>query len=114
MMATAPPTMPITAPSASPASMVVVGRLGKNVVAVNANDNSTRDQTITHATMFCRTVFTHGPSTARSLHSQTRNTVADGSKTPARACTPWVTQPRMWLGLHATAADTARSNAYPP
>src|SRR5580693_745181 len=74
MMATAPPTMPITAPPASPASMVVVGRLGKNVVAVNASDNSTRDHTITHATMFCRTVFTHGPSTARSLHSKTRNT----------------------------------------
>lgn len=64
-----------------------------------------------HAAMFCRTVFTHGPSTARSLHSNTRKTVAEGSSTPASACTPWVTRPRMWSGLKETAADTASSTA---
>ena len=110
MIAAAPPTMPTAAPAASPASMVPVDRPGKKVVAVNASDNSTRDHTMIHATMFCRKVFTHGPSTARSLQSKTRNTVAEGSRTPASACTPWVTRPRMWSGLNATAADTARSS----
>jgi hypothetical protein len=46
------------------------------------------------ATAFSHGRFTHGPSTALSLHSRTRNTAADGSSTPARACTPSVIRPR--------------------
>ncbi|PQM49629.1 hypothetical protein C1Y40_00148 [Mycobacterium talmoniae] len=84
---------------------------GNKVTVVNASESSTSAHTMTQATTFCRTVLTHGPSTGRSLHSSTKNTVAEGSSTPARACTPWVIRPSTWSGLNATAADTASSAA---
>ena len=55
--------------------------------------------------------FTHGPSTSRSLHSKTRNTAADGSSTPASACTPSVISPSGAPGMSTTVAATARKKA---
>ena len=58
-------------------------------------------------------VLTQGPSTGLSLHNSTRNTVAEGSSTPARACTPWVIRPSTGSGRNDTAAETVSSTAYP-
>ncbi len=97
-IAVTPPTLPTAVPTASPAPMAAADNRRKNVVAVNASDNSTNDHTVIHAMMFWRRVFTHGPGSARSLQSRTRNTVAEGSRTPASACTPWVTQAENVVG----------------
>ena len=106
-----PPSTPTATPAPKPHSSCPAVRFGKNVAAVSASDNSTNAQTITPAMMFCRMVLTHGPNTALSLHSSTRNTVADGSSTPASACTPWVSSPSTWSGLNDTAAATANNAA---
>src|SRR5262249_6812802 len=58
---------------------------GSSVVTTRMNDNSSKMLTITVATMLSHIGLTHGPSTSRSLHSNTRNTVALGSRTPASA-----------------------------
>ena len=52
-----------------------------------------------------------GPRTARSLHSSSRNTVADGSSTPASAWTPSMIRPSGAPGMSTMAAATAISAA---
>ena len=50
--------------------------------------------------------FTHGPSTALSLHKSRRNTEAEGSSTPARACTTMVMMPKGARGMSTIAPAT--------
>ena len=56
---------------------------------------------------FSQRPFTHGPSTALSLQSSSRNTVALGSSTPASVCTASVSSPSGAPGVSTIAAATA-------
>jgi len=47
---------------------------------------------------FNHRLLIHEPGTWRSLHFNNRNTVADGSSTPARVCTPSVSRPERGPG----------------
>ena len=49
----------------------------------------------------------HGPRTALSLHSSSKNTAAEGRSTPARACTPTVIRPSGACGMSTMPAATA-------
>ena len=53
--------------------------------------------------------LTHGPSTAWSVHSSSRYTVALGSSTPARAWTPSVSSPSGEPGISTIVAAPAIS-----
>ncbi len=57
-------------------------------------------------------VLTQGPSTARSLQSMSRNTVAAGSSTPARTWTPSVISPSGEPGRSTMTAAPPISAAY--
>ena len=59
---------------------------------------------------FSRFELTHGPSTALSLHSNSRKTVALGSSTPASVCTASVSRPSGLPGI-STSAAAARNDA---
>src|SRR5262245_50961306 len=56
-------------------------------------------------------LLTQGPRTARSLHSNSRNTVAAGSSTPARTWTPSVISPSGEPGMSTIAAAAQISAA---
>ncbi len=60
---------------------------GNIVLAIRISESSTSTATITLAIAFNHGGFDHGPNTSRSLQSNSRNTVALGSNTPASACT---------------------------
>ncbi len=62
---------------------------------------------MTLATAFSQGLLTHGPSTARSLHSSSRKTVALGSSTPASACTAVTISPSGALGISTIPAARA-------
>ncbi len=51
--------------------------------------------------------FTHGPSTSRSLHNSSRNTLALGNSRPASACTAVVINPSGAPGISTMAAAAA-------
>ena len=63
------------------------------------------------ASTFSQRGFTHGPSTSRSLQSSSRNALALGSSTPARAWTAVVIRPSGAPGMSTMAAATATSAA---
>jgi hypothetical protein len=56
------------------------------------------------ARTFSQRGFIHGPSTSGSLHSSSRNTLALGSRMPARAWTAVVSRPRGVPGIRTIAA----------
>jgi hypothetical protein len=58
---------------------------GNTVVVMRMSDRTSRTETMRVAIAFNQGRLTQGPSTPLSLHRSTRNTVALGSKTPARA-----------------------------
>ena len=59
----------------------------EDVVAIRISDSRISVATIVLAMTLSQPGLRHGPRTSRSLHSNTRNTVALGSSTPASACT---------------------------
>ena len=67
----------------------LVVRCGKSVPVTSSADSARKVTVIESAMMFSQRGLTQGPSTARSLHSSSRNTVALGSSTPARAGRRW-------------------------
>ncbi len=60
---------------------------GRIVVTARMTEIVISTPTIIAQTTFNHGLLTHGPSTARSLHNNTRNIVALGSRIPASACT---------------------------
>ena len=82
---------------------------GKTVVAIKMSDSTSRTETITVATALSQGRLTQGPSTALSLHSRTRKTVALGSRTPASAWTAVVMTPSGAPGMR-----TMRGGQRPP
>jgi hypothetical protein len=83
---------------------VVTSIFGNRVVAVRIAERMTSTPTITLASAFSQPGLVHGPRTALSLQSSKRNTVADGSSTPARACTTLVIVPKGAPGMSTIAA----------
>ena len=61
------------------------------------------------ARMFSQRGLTQGPRTSGSLHSSSRNTLALGSSTPARACTLVVIRPSGACGIRTMPAATTTS-----
>ena len=68
--------------------------------------------TITPATALSHGLLTHGPSTWRSLHRSTANTVALGSMIPARAWTAVVIRPSGAWGMSTIAAAITTKPVY--
>ena len=79
---------------------------GNSTLAVSTIDNVTNTATTAEVKTFRRRLFTHGPNTSRSLHNNSRNTVADGNSTPARVCTPSVSNPSGLPGISTIVAAT--------
>ena len=79
----------------------------KTVVVIRIADSIRSAPTITDETAFSQVLLTHGPSTARSLHSSTANTVALGSMIPASAWTAVVISPSGARGMSTIAAARA-------
>ena len=77
-----------------------------STLAVKTMDIITRIAMTVDVKRFSFRPFTHGPSTSRSLHSSSRNTVAEGSSTPARVCTPSVIRPSGEPGIRTMVAAT--------
>src|ERR1700736_345102 len=76
-----------TAAIAVPSTVIraVTLTLGKTVETTRTSESTKSVLTMAVATTFSHGLLTHGPSTARSLHRRTRNTVALGSSVPASA-----------------------------
>src|SRR5271165_1279366 len=99
-----------TAPAASAAdsqtATVVALKAGNSVVTTRVPDSISSVPMITDAVIFSQRAFIHGPSTSGSLHSSSRNTLALGSRTPARACTAVVSNPSGASGISTIPAAT--------
>ena len=80
---------------------------GNTVVVIKMSDNTNRTETMNVDTTLSQGRLTHGPSTALSLHSSRRKTVALGSRIPARACTAVVMTPRGAPGMSTMVAARA-------
>jgi len=80
------PASPAAVPAPRKPTMASPLSSGNTVAAVSTRDSMTRTQITAPVNRLSHRPFTHGPSTALSLHSS-RNTVADGSSTPASVCT---------------------------
>ena len=76
-------------------------------MVIRISESSTSTDTITLATAFSHGRLRHGPSTSGSLHSSSRNTLADGSSTPASAWTASVITPSGAPGISTIAAAPA-------
>ena len=77
------------------------------VVAIRIPESSSRVPTISTATQLSHARLTQGPNTSRSLHNSSRNTLALGNSSPARACTAVVISPSGAPGISTmTAAST--------
>ena len=81
------------------------------MLAIRISDSSTSTPMITLAIAFSHGALHHGPSTSRSLHSSSRNTVALGSSTPASACTEVVIRPSGAPGISTMPAAAATISA---
>src|SRR5262249_17914653 len=84
----------------------------KSTEAIKIAESTTRTPTTVAPSALVSLPLTQGPSTSRSLHSISRNTVALGSSTPASTCTPTVKSPSGEPGISTTAAATPISAAY--
>ena len=80
---------------------------GNTVVVIKMSDSTNRTETMKVATTLSQGRLTHGPSTALSLHSRSRNTVALGRRIPARACTAVVMTPSGAPGISTMVAARA-------
>ncbi len=87
---------------------------GNIVLAIRIRESSTNTPTITLAIAFSHGELHHGPSTSRSLHSSSRNTVALGSSTPASACTEVVIRPSGACGISTIPAAAITISAKLP
>jgi hypothetical protein len=85
---------------------VVTSTCGNRVVAVRIAERITSTPTIAVVIALSQPGFVHGPSTALSLHSSSRNTAADGSSTPASAWTAVVIVPSGAPGINTLAIAT--------
>ena len=105
----------VTATAAQPATIAMIWVA---VIAGNITDATSTIDSVTSAAMTAEVnalVFaelTQGPSTALSLHSMSRKTVAAGSSTPASTCTPSVISPSGEPGMSTIAAAAQISAAY--
>ena len=77
------------------------------MVTTSVPDSASSTPMMTLARTFSQRRFIHGPSTSASLHSSSRNTDADGSSTPASACTAVVSRPSGVPGISTMPAATA-------
>ncbi len=77
---------------------------GNTVVVIKMSDSTNSTETMNVATKLSQGRLTHGPSTALSLHSRSRKTVALGRRIPARAWTAVVMSPRGAPGIKTMAA----------
>ena len=78
-------------------------------MAISVPDSMSSVAMMTVATAFSQPGLTHGPRTSGSLHSCSRNTLALGSSSPARACTASVIRPSGACGMSTIAAAAAAS-----
>ncbi len=74
------------------------------VVAIRIPDNNSSPLTMMPATMLSQCRLTQGPNTSRSLHRSSKNTLALGRSSPARACTPVVIKPSGAPGISTIVA----------
>src|SRR5438093_8517558 len=88
-------------------SRVVTSTEGATVDTTRIAERTSIAPTITAATALSHGRLTHGPSTWRSLHSRTANTVVLGSMIPAIACTAVVIRPSGAYGIRTMAAASA-------
>ena len=98
----------------SKASSSVTSTDGTAVETTRIAESTSIVLTIAPATKLSHGLFTHGPSTARSLQSRTAKTVVLGSMIPASACTAVVMSPSGARGISTIAAATATMPAYDP
>jgi hypothetical protein len=103
--------VPTPAPAAANAiasEIATVAELndGNSVVITRVPDSTSSTEMISPASMFSQRRFVHGPSTSRSLHSSSKNTLALGSSTPASACTAVVSRPSGVPGMSTIPAAT--------
>ena len=77
---------------------------GNSTEAVGATDSATRSATTVRANMVFLRPLTHGPSTARSLHSSSRYTVALGSRWPSQGLNALGRRPSGLPGISTMAA----------
>src|SRR5437899_3070182 len=88
-------------------SSVVTSIEGATVETTRTAESTIIVLTIRPATAFSHGRLTHGPSTARSLHSRTAKTVVLGSMIPASAWTAVVMRPSGAYGMSTMAAASA-------
>src|ERR1700674_3176739 len=105
-------TTTIAAPSTSTRPVTLM--LGKRVEMTRTNERTRSALTMVVATTFSHGRLIHGPSTARSLQSRTRNTVALGSSVPASACTAVVIRPSGARGVSTIAGGRGTIAVYDP
>ena len=88
---------------------LVASMWGNRVVAMSVPDSMSKVAMMTVASALSQPGLTQGPRTSRSLHSSSRNTLAEGSSSPARACTASVTRPSGACGMSTIPAATTTS-----
>ena len=86
--------------------MVSLVASGNSTDAVRMTDRMTSPAITAPVNRFMTRALIQGPSTALSLHSSSRNTVALGRSTPARVCTALVRRPSGAPGVKTTPAAT--------
>ncbi len=76
---------------------------GNSTEQVKMTDRQTSTATTAAVNMLVLRPLAQRPSTSRSMHSISRNTLADVSGTPAKTCTPSVSRPSADPGMSTTA-----------
>ena len=84
----------------------LVGRLREQDEEVRTTESITSTAMTAPVNRFMPRPLHHGPSTALSLHSSSRNTVALGSSTPARVWTAFCEETERGAGLRTRPAAT--------
>ena len=79
------------------------------VVVIKMRDRTNNTEMMNVDTMLSQGRLTQGPSTALSLHSRSRKTVALGRRIPASACTAVVITPRGARGSRRSHRPKRRS-----
>ncbi len=84
---------------------------GKRTEAVRMIERVTSTPTTAAVKALVFGPFTQGPRTSLSLQSSSRKTEAEGSRTPARVCTPAVSRPSGEPGISTMVAASPTSPA---
>ena len=80
---------------------------GNRVVTISVPERTSSMPTMIPATPLSQPGLTHGPSTSGSLQRSSKKTLADGSRSPARAWTVVVIRPSGAPGMRTIPAATA-------